>query len=409
MPPSVAGLPERRTDLDWIRVAVFAGLIFYHVGLLYAPWSPYFMKSASTHPAVEVLLLLTHPWRMSLIFLISGASTRFMSDRRTPDRLGAERSLRLLPPLALGFLLLIPLQHYFTLLKTTPYRADFLEFMGDFLFSPGHTLVTDYGRSYALPVYGHLWFVLYLWTYTLVLCLALFLSRGRFGGLERIVTRALKGPGLLLWPMAACLALRVALYPQLGFTLRFYDDWYAHAVSFGMFLLGFLIARSESVWNDMVKLRWPALGLALAAFGYYSVLALRHQGVSEPIESANPAMHLVYSVEQWAAVVALLGFGRRHFLNKDGKVLRYLNSGIFTFYIVHQAALLLCLYWLAPFGLRPGIEATAIVVVTFATCFATYEVVRRVGWLRPLFGQRYHERKPSAWRPSQTTVATQAP
>ena len=142
MPPSSLGLPERRTDLDWIRVAVFAGLIFYHVGLLYAPWTPYFMKSAHSDRGVEIALLLTHPWRMSLLFLISGASTRFMSDRRTPDKLGAERSLRLLPPLLMGFVLLIPLQHYFTLLKTTPYDGTFLEFMGDFFTAPHHELVS---------------------------------------------------------------------------------------------------------------------------------------------------------------------------------------------------------------------------------------------------------------------------
>ena len=404
MPPSVTGLPERRTDLDWIRVVVFAGLIFYHVGLLYAPWSPYFMKSAYSHKAVEVLLLHTHPWRMSLLFLISGASTRFMSDRRSPDKLGAERSLRLLPPLLLGFVLFIPLQHYFTLLKTTPYEASYFDFLRDFFLAPKHEL-TIRGQPFALPVYGHLWFVLYLWAYTVVLCALLFLARGRFAWVERMVAGALRGPWLLVLPLAACLALRVALYPDLGFTLKFYDDWYAHAVSFAMFVLGFLIAKRERVWDDMVRLRWPALGMAAAAFAVYAVMALENGGVSEPIESANPLMHLVYSVEQWTAIVALLGFGRRH-LRRDGKVLRYLNSGVFTYYIVHQAALLLCLYWLAPFGLHPGVEATLIVVVTFTVCFASYELVRRVGWLRLLFGQRYRARKPAPWRPPVLAAET---
>ena len=51
MPSNVAEPAARRVDLDWIRVWVFAGLIFYHVGLLYAPWSIYFMKSAHSHTA----------------------------------------------------------------------------------------------------------------------------------------------------------------------------------------------------------------------------------------------------------------------------------------------------------------------------------------------------------------------
>ena len=397
MPLSATGLPERRTDLDWIRVAVFAGLIFYHVGLLYAPWSPYFMKSASSYKAVEVLLLLTHPWRMSLLFLISGASTRFMSDRRSPNKLGAERSLRLLPPLLLGFVLFIPLQHYFTLLKTTPYSASYFEFLRDFFLAPKHELIIR-GQSFALPVYGHLWFVLYLWAYTVVLCAGLFLARGRIGWVEKMVAGALRGPWLLIVPLAVCLALRVALYPELGFTLKFYNDWYAHAVAFGMFFLGFLIAKSDRVWDDMVRLRWPALGMAAIAFVFYAFMALENRGVSESIESANPAMHLVYSIEQWSAVVALLGFGRLH-LRRDNKLLRYLNGGVFTYYIVHQAALLLCLYWLAPFALHPALEASLIVGVTLGVCFLSYELVRRVGWLRLLFGQRYSVRRPAPWRP----------
>jgi hypothetical protein len=331
-----------------------------------------------------------------------------MFERRTPARLGAERSMRLLPPLLLGFVLLIPLQHYFTLLKTTPYRGGFWEFLQAFLFSPTHQLTWGNYR-WDLPVYGHLWFVFYLWAYTLALCLGLSLLRRQFAWLERAVVKALAGPGLLIWPLAACLALRVALYPGVGFTLRFYDDWYAHAVSFGMLLLGFLVARAEPVWRAMVRLRWPALVLAAAAFVAYSVMALQAQGVSEPIESANPAMHVAYAVEQWTAIVALLGFGRLH-LNRDSRALRYLNSGIFTFYIVHQAALLLSLYWLAPHGLHPGVEASLVAGITVAVCFATYEAVRRVGWLRPLFGQRLREKPSSARRGSapQPVVATQS-
>ena len=49
----------RRADLDWLRVAAFGGLIVYHEGLLYEPG----------RQIVSVLLLVTHPWRMSLLFL----------------------------------------------------------------------------------------------------------------------------------------------------------------------------------------------------------------------------------------------------------------------------------------------------------------------------------------------------
>ena len=39
-----------------------------------------------------------------------------------------------------------------------------------------------------------------------------------------------------------------------------------------------------------------------------------------------------------------------------------------------------------PAHLNPGVEGLLLVLVTAATSFMGYEVVRRVQWLRPLFG-----------------------
>src|ERR1700753_982595 len=88
----------RRVDLDWLRIVLFAGLIFYHEGLLYEPG----------RQGIGVLLRATHPWRMSVLFLISAAATRFVAERHSAAGLTAERTLRLLPPLAFGVLLLVP-------------------------------------------------------------------------------------------------------------------------------------------------------------------------------------------------------------------------------------------------------------------------------------------------------------
>lgn len=36
--PQQASNPERRIDLDWVRILAFGLLIFYHVGMLYVSW-----------------------------------------------------------------------------------------------------------------------------------------------------------------------------------------------------------------------------------------------------------------------------------------------------------------------------------------------------------------------------------
>ena len=69
--------------------------------------------------------------------------------------------------------------------------------------------------------------------------------------------------------------------------------------------------------------------------------------------------------------------------------LTYLTLAVFPFYIVHQTVIVVVAHHLAKLGLPQGLEGAILIATTFAACFATYEVVRRVGVLRPLFGLKY--------------------
>nr|WP_246754345.1 hypothetical protein [Bradyrhizobium diazoefficiens] len=68
---------ERRIDLDWVRILAFGLLIFYHVGMLYVSWG-FHIKSVHRLTWLEPLMLFLNPWRLSLLFLVSGVATRFM-------------------------------------------------------------------------------------------------------------------------------------------------------------------------------------------------------------------------------------------------------------------------------------------------------------------------------------------
>ncbi|HYG27488.1 MAG TPA: acyltransferase, partial [Caulobacteraceae bacterium] len=54
--------------------------------------------------------------------------------------------------------------------------------------------------------------------------------------------------------------------------------------------------------------------------------------------------------------------------------------------IVHQTLIVAGGHHLARLGLPQGFEALILLAVTFGGCFLTYEIVRRVNWLRPWFG-----------------------
>jgi glucan biosynthesis protein C len=376
-------IPARLIYLDWIRVAAFAVLILYHVGMFYVTWD-YHVKSDHAGHAIEPLMLLSNPWRLTLLFLVSGAATRFMADKMTIAAFTGRRTLRLLIPLVFAMVVIVPPQSYYEVVEKTSYQGSYLAFWARYLAAdPGFC---DAEGCLAVPTWNHLWFVAYLLVYTLLLALVLAAARRpllRIG--DRLAGR-LTGPGLLVWPILFLAAARLILLPKFPITHALVDDWYNHAVSLAAFLFGFLLIRDGRVVEACVRLRRVALGLFLSAYVAYAAYAwIWRAGDAVPPEALRMVMRLVYAVDQWSAVVAVLGFGARH-LNRDSALLRRLTEAVFPFYIFHQTIIVVAGHALKRFGLSAPIEGLALVVITAAGCWLGYDIVRRIGILRPLFG-----------------------
>lgn len=84
---------------------------------------------------------------------------------------------------------------------------------------------------------------------------------------------------------------------------------------------------------------------------------------------------------------ASLGFARL-WLNRGNAARRYLTDAVFPYYIAHQSAIILIAHHIRGLGLSASVEAGIVIAGTVASCAATYEEVRRVRLLRPLFGLR---------------------
>jgi glucan biosynthesis protein C len=378
--PPPAG--DRRLDLDWIRVAAFALLILYHVGMLYVSWD-FHVKSIHQSRALEALMLALNPWRLSLLFLVSGAATRFMLAKWSPGELAGRRSWRLLVPLAFGMLVIVPPQSYAEVVEKFAFAGSY----GDFLFR--HYLALDQGfctlrngrtDCIILPTWNHLWFVAYLWVYTMVLAALLAFSPGLLARAEGWVT-TLSGVGLIILPALLLAAFRSFLLPAFPSTHALVGDWYNHALFGSVFLFGLLSAGSTKLADETVRLRWLALALAIGA--YLTVLWLRATPVGTPARIIWP---LVYGLDQWCWIIAILGFARRWLAKRDGPVLRYLAGAVFAYYIVHQTVIILVAHHLKPLALPAGIEAPLVIMATAIACALTYELARRLPPLRPLFG-----------------------
>lgn len=71
--------------------------------------------------------------------------------------------------------------------------------------------------------------------------------------------------------------------------------------------------------------------------------------------------------------------------------------------MIHQSATVLVAYWLVPLKLGGLLEATGVVLGTLAACVLGYELVRRIGVLRPLFGLK--RRTAGSSRPQPEALA----
>lgn len=386
--PALPALDGRRTDLDWIRIGAFALLILYHVGMFYTPddWD-WHVKSVWSSEPLTTLMYLTNPWRLGLLFLVSGAATRFMTAKTAPGALAGSRTARLLPPLVFGMLVVVPPQSFYQVASYAGFTGDALEFYRRYLVGPGWTIA---GEPLITPTWNHLWFVAYLWVYTLLLA-ALLAGAPRFAaGLERLAERAatsLGGWGVLVWPVAALAAFRVWLIPLFEPTNALIDDWYNHAQYLFVFLVGFAVARNETVWAALDRRRAVAAVLAVLAYLAWATYAWSFRAEDAvPPEPLRTAMRVVYGLDQWAWMAAILAYGRRWLSGREGPVRRYLTDAIFPFYIIHQTAIVVFGFHLTRLGWPAPVEAGVLIALTVAACAVGYELVRRVAPLRPLFG-----------------------
>ncbi|MDZ5647931.1 acyltransferase family protein [Nitrospirillum sp. BR 11828] len=406
MPSRTTPTVTRRPDLDWIRVLAFFTLIVFHVGMFYGPWE-WHVKSPREVPGMASVLMATSPWRLTLLFLVSGAATRFMADKMTVAALTKARLARLVPPLAFAVLVLVPPQTYYQVIEqaVTPVETDYPAFYLKYLSGTGHWCrVND---CLTTPTYNHMWFVSYLLVYSLALSVLLAMAGQRLRAVGGMLETRLTGWRLVALPFLALCALDML---QLRFPITHWllHDWYNHILSFTAFLFGFLIAKSLPLRDGFVRWRWWGLALALPAYAVVAYYTWAYPfGAPAAPWGIRAAMRVVYAAQQWGAIVAALGFGARH-LNRDGPVLRYLVQAVFPFYLVHQTITVVAGHNLAPLGLNQGLEATLLVAITFAGCFATYEVVRRINVLRPWFGLKRLAPRPEADAQPQEQAQTQA-
>ena len=363
---------NRRADIDWIRVAAFGLLIIYHVGLVYAPWD-WHVHSRHTFEPLRYAALVTNPWRLTLLFFVSGVALRFMSRRRAPVEVLRARLARLAPPFFFGILVLVPPQSWIEAMD----KGTWTQGLGPWWLSQ----FSPQGFVAGIPL-NHLWFVLYISVYSLIVVGLLALPRFQLA-LERAFAWAFGGWRLWLMPMIYLAIVRQNLFATYGLSNHLTTDWYNHAAAFGVFLLGFQLALRDRVWADFERLRWLFLGTAICAL---PALIVFEADPNAMLVNGGLLKNITFAVDQWATIGTVLGFASRYIRTADGPLLRYLTDAVFPCYLAHQTLLVIAVWILKPLSLPVALEASSLLIFTLGGSLLVYECVRRIGPIRPLWG-----------------------
>ncbi len=374
----------RRFGLDWLRIGAFGLLIFYHIGMYFVPWG-WHIKSPQPVAWLELPMLALNAWRLPLLFAISGVASRFLIAKAPASSghrglaFGRSRAGRLLPALLFGSFVIVAPQAWVDVTVNHDYRQSFGWFYRHDYFSFSDRL------GIILPTWNHLWFVAYLLVYSWILALVLMLPASARAALQNGFDRLLGGRRLFIVPALYFLFCGLVLAPRFPETHALVDDWKAHAVYFACFAFGVGVARSQRLWHA-IDIRWPVH--AALALGGFAVVAFAH--VYWPANAAvPPPLMVLYEaarvLQGWGAILALFGFANTHW-HHDSAARRYLTEAVFPYYIAHQTIIVMVAWWLRTYALSNGIRFAILALATVAGCGLFYEIARRSGPLRPLFG-----------------------
>src|SRR3546814_779594 len=176
-PLPVATMP-RRHDIDALRVIAFALLIVYHVGMVYVAEWGFHVKSDYQAEWLQWPMIALNRWRMPLLFMISGIALGLARIDCTPWRFAARRCWRLLLPLAFGMFVVVAVQAYCEGLANGRLEPGFGAFLLRYWqlrpWPPGTFTGAEFGITW-----NHLWYLAYLWLYTMLLVALLPLRRLR--------------------------------------------------------------------------------------------------------------------------------------------------------------------------------------------------------------------------------------
>jgi glucans biosynthesis protein C len=358
---------QRRYDLDWLRVCAVLGVFFFHSLHFFDPgnWS---VKNPATYPWVGGLMDVLGLWLMPLIFVISGASIFYASRKGSATGFLQDKVLRLFVPLLVGAFTFSTTQVYVERVSHGQFQGTFFQFLPHYFdglyFEGGTGNFAFHGM--------HLWYLLVLFVFTLLLMPLFWWLKGTIGGnVLRRLGDVLALPGAIALLVVPTVALQ-NITDNGGLGGDFELGGWRLVQYLWFFLAGYLIVSHAQLQQRIIQARWVCLSLSLV----FVVLSL----------AGRIDLDRYTDIAVWPMLLTMLGFAMKHLMFSN-RFLAYANEAVLPFYILHQTVLLGVGFFVVSWAIPDLAKYLIIMLTSFVTCVLLYEyLVRRINVLRVLFG-----------------------
>jgi hypothetical protein len=364
----------RRKYIDWLRIFGILLLFPFHAARVFDPREFNYIHSDATSSSCVAFMGIIWPWFMPLMFLVAGIATWYALQKRDAGQYVKERVSRLLIPLVLGIILIVPIQGYMARLQQGTLNGGYF----NYLFTQFFLDFSDISGYRGTFTPAHLWFILYLFVFSCAL-LPLFM--------HIIHARQKKGLGfighlfnkgwfliLLFIPLTIFEAL-----PDIGGKNPFFYGLY--------FTVGFFIASNEESIKAIEDTRWWSLGIIVISIPVYFFLQDFAKGFAD-FAWQSILSAFVRNLYGLSALLTMLAFAYKY-LNRGGKALDYLNQAAFPVYILHQSVMMVIAYYILQWFNDITLQFVLIVMLTLIASLALFEVFRHFTPFRIILGIKH--------------------
>lgn len=351
----------RKYYIDNIRILCILLLFPFHTCMVFNTFGdPFYVYSAPVEICSQFIVAV-YPWWMTLLFTVAGMSAAYAIKKRSKKEYAKERVSKLLIPLLIGMVTIIPLQAYIADVFHHGYQGGY--FTHYITFFTKFTDLSGYDGGFT-P--AHTWFILYLFVISMISLPIMVWYQKRKSKID-----GSKISMIMLLPMFLIILIMTPLLELGGKSV---------GESLACFLIGYFLLSLEEVQEKLMKYRKSLTAFWLGLMVIRVIMYINGMGSG-----------IVWDIEQgmltWIGILAILGLGKRH-LNYSNKLTQYFSTAAFPIYYFHQSVLVVVAYVSVKMTNIIPLQFALILAMSFAVTLLCYEIFRRFSVTCFIFGIR---------------------